>query len=137
MEAFRKEMKDEIHFVRVVAPMRSHQQARPAARAYLAAEKQGKGDPMAKALFAAISRDEEECRKLAQDLGLDMDQYDQVVKDPATDARLDETNAWAEATGKGVPLVWVRDQMIPGVPNRERLLSAYRRAVLSAAAPRQ
>jgi uncharacterized membrane protein/thiol-disulfide isomerase/thioredoxin len=137
LEAFREKMGDKIHFIRLPAPMRSHQHSRDAARAYLAAEKQGKGDRMAQALFAAISRDEAECRKMAQHLGLNVDQYDRVVKDPATDAQLDEIHAWAEATGKGLPLVWVRDQMISGIPNRESLQSAYRRAVLSAAAPRQ
>jgi uncharacterized membrane protein/predicted DsbA family dithiol-disulfide isomerase len=134
LETFRKKMGDKIHFVRIAAPMRKHQNARPSAKAYLAARKQGKGEEMVKELFAASSRDRDTCELLAQELHLDMEQYKQVVDDPATDAQLDDNNAWAEATGRGLPLVWVGDQMITGTPTQTTLQIAYRRALLSAAA---
>ncbi len=138
LNTFREKMGDKIHFVRIPAPMQKHANARPAARAFLAAQEQGKGEEMAKELFAAGSRDEQDCSELAKKIiGLDMDQYKRVVKDPATDAQLDDTNAWAEATGRGLPLIWVGDQMIGGVPNQTILQIAYRRAVLSAAARRR
>jgi uncharacterized membrane protein/thiol-disulfide isomerase/thioredoxin len=137
LEAFRKKMGDQIRFIRLPAPMRAHEQARPAAKAFLAAEKQGKGDKMAAALFAASSRDPEECRKLAKNLGLDLKQYDRLVDDPATDAQLDATLDWAEATGRGLPLIWVGDQMLTGLITRESLQIAYRKALLSAGAARR
>jgi uncharacterized membrane protein/predicted DsbA family dithiol-disulfide isomerase len=139
LQAFREKMGDKIHFVRIPAPMRKHEHARPPARAFLAAQKQGKGEEMAKELFAAPPHlDDKECSELAKKIvGLDMDQYKRVVEDPATDAQLDDTNAWAEATGSGLPLIWVGDQMVAGVPNQTVLQIAYRRAVLSADAARR
>jgi uncharacterized membrane protein/2-hydroxychromene-2-carboxylate isomerase len=118
-----------VHFVRVPAPMPIHANARPAARAYLAAQRQGKAEEMAAALYAAESRSTDECRKLASSIGLNLDDYDRVVVDSATDAELDATVAWARRTGYGLPQIWVHDRLIPYVPTPEKLRQAIRQAV--------
>ncbi len=46
----------DIHFVRIPAPMPRHVSARPAARAYLASLKPGKGGAKSSVHFAAHSR---------------------------------------------------------------------------------
>lgn len=119
----------DVRFVRLPAPMPIHDNARPAARTYLAAERQGKGEVMAAALYAATSRTAEECRKLAVSIGLAMDEYDRVVGDPATDAELDVTVAWARKTGRGLPQIWVQDHLIAHVPSAFELKTALQRAV--------
>ncbi len=67
-----------IHVERMVAPMPSHEHGRDAARAFIAARKQGKGDEMAKELYVAGSRTKEKCREIAEKLGLNLDDYDYV-----------------------------------------------------------
>lgn len=116
-------------FVRIPCPMPKHENARPAARAFLAASRQGKGEEMAAALFAAESRDASECRKLARRLGLDLAEYDRGVADPATDAQLDETIAWARQTGPGLPMVWVQGRFFPKAPSLAALRNAFNQVV--------
>lgn len=129
-ELLRPRLRDraDIHFVRLPAPMPKHAHARPAARAFLAAQAQGKGEEMAAALFAAEDRSAEECRQIAARLGLDLAAYDKVVADPATDAALDATVAWAKTAGPGLPLVWVQGRLLSGSPKSAALDAAFRRA---------
>ncbi|MDB5305830.1 MAG: hypothetical protein JWO38_32 [Gemmataceae bacterium] len=117
-----------LHFVRLVAPMPRHPNARPAGRAYLAAGRQGKGEEMAAALFATEDRTPQGCRRLAGSLGLDLGAYDRVVADPGTDAEMDATVAWARTAGPGLPLIWVQDKLIHGMPTPDALRDAFRRA---------
>lgn len=120
--------REQVRFVRLVAPMPKHENARPAGRAYLAAARQGRGEAMAAALFGAETRAPEQCRKLAGDLGLDLAEYDRVVRDPATDAELDATVEWARGWGRGLPLIWVQDRSFTGVPTAAELADAIDRA---------
>ncbi len=133
LAAFRKKMGDKIHFVRLVAPIQRHVNARPAGRAFLAAQKQGKGEAMAEALFAAQNLEPAECRKRAAAIGLNLAEYDKAVSDPATEAVLDTTDAWMQHLEKGVPMVWVGDQLVSSPVTPEKLSLAYRRALRSAA----
>src|SRR5262249_38326835 len=89
------------HFVRIPAPMPKHENARPAARAFVAASRQNEGERMATLLFAAAPRTPERCRELAAKLGLDMSAYDRDVADPSLDEQFDETIAWAHRVGPG------------------------------------
>jgi uncharacterized membrane protein len=118
----------DVHFVRLVAPMPRHENGRSAGRAYLAAARQGRGEEMASALSAADTRSPERCRGLAAELKLDLDGYDRVVRDPATDAELDATVAWARTAGPGLPLVWVQDRRFIGALTPEALAVALDRA---------
>lgn len=120
--------RERVRFVRLVAPMPHHENARPAGRAFLAAARQGRGEAMAAALFAAETRAPEQCRILAAGLGLDLAEYDRVVRDPATDAELDRTVEWARRSGRGLPLIWVRDRLFTGVPTAAELAAAIDRA---------
>lgn len=122
----------DIHFVRLPAPMPKHANARPAARAFLAAQRLGKGEQMASALFAAESRSTDDCRRLARGLGLDLDDFDRLVNDPALEAELDSALAWAPRAGPGLPLLWVQDHFFPKMPTSNEL-----RQVLDRTAPFQ
>ena len=120
--------RDDVHFVRIIAPMPKHPNARIAGRAYLAALRQGRGEEMAAALFKAGERSKATCRKLAGDLGLDLSAYDAVMEDPAIDREFDETIAWAKLAGHGLPMIWVNLERIEGTPTREKAFEAVDRA---------
>ncbi len=127
LAAFRREH-PEVRFVRLVAPMPNHPNARPAGRAFLAARAQGLGEEMAVLLLAADGRDAARCRQSAERLKLDLAKYDRAVADPATDAELDETVGWAREAGTGLPLVWVQDRRIQGTPTSDALSVALMHA---------
>jgi uncharacterized membrane protein len=126
---FVREEGDRVHFVRLTAPMPAHPQARDASRAFLCAGRQGKGDEMAEALFAAGDLSPAGCERLAAWLGLSPTDFQTCVADPATDARLDADLAWVKAASPGgLPVVWVGERMFFGVHPVEALRSAARAA---------
>jgi uncharacterized membrane protein len=118
----------DIRFVRIPLVIPRHENARPAARAYLAARAQGKGEEMAAALFAAKDRDFDSCRKLVSGLGLNLDEFDRTVRDRKTDAELDATMTWFRPIETGVPVMWVQDRRVNGTPTRQALEDAYEKA---------
>jgi uncharacterized membrane protein len=118
----------DVDFVRIVAPMAMHENARPAGRAYHAARLQGHGEEMAKALFAALTRTPAKCRELAAGLGLNLAEYDRVLKEGSADVEFNVTLAWAENLGTGLPVTWVQDRLVKGVPTDAALESELRRA---------
>jgi uncharacterized membrane protein len=137
LRVFRREHGEGVHFARLVAPLPSHRQSRTAGRAYLAALAQGpeQGEAMAAALVDAPGRDAEQCRLLAGSRALDLAAYDKAVSDPALDAQLDAPLAWVKAHDEGLPLIWVQDRLIRGVPTVEQLQAAVRRAQPAPARP--
>jgi uncharacterized membrane protein/2-hydroxychromene-2-carboxylate isomerase len=118
----------DVKFVRLVAPLPGHMEAWPAATAYVAAVRQGKGEPMAEALYAAASRDRASCRRLATQLGLDLAAYDLAVADPAVESEIRATYKWVEAYGLGLPFFWIQDELVVGMPTFDRLDQALARA---------
>jgi len=131
VQAFLKQQADAgvpLNFARIVVPMARLENSRVAARAYLAAQAQGKGEQMAFGLSTARSLFPVPCRDLAKSVGLDLKEYDRVVTDPATDAELDASLAWAKTHSQGLPLIWVQDQRINGMPTLNTLQKALRRA---------
>jgi uncharacterized membrane protein len=138
LQGFLKELKeqgDQVHFVRVVAPMPRLVHSWAAAHAYLAAKAQGKEEAMAAALFAAPGRHPDLCRVMAKSIGLDVKRYDKILSDPATEAELDANVAWAKAHSPGLPVIWVQGQRIFGVPSLDSLRAAWQRAKNHTALP--
>ena len=114
----------DIHFVRVVVAMPFHENAWAAARAYLAAVRQGKGDEMADALYTAPAPTPAVCRSIAARLGLDLDAYDRAVADRNIDAEIQANNKWVNAADLGPPFFWVQDRLLTGVPPPDVLAAA-------------
>jgi hypothetical protein len=121
--------KEAVQRIRFVLPLRAHKNARPAARAYLAAVGQSKGEEMAAALLAAEERSPATCEKLAAKLGLDMENYKTYVTDPATDREIDRRVEWLdEKTYPGLPVIWIENQELLGAQTYAALRAAWQRA---------
>jgi uncharacterized membrane protein len=117
----------EVRFVRLVSPIPAHENAWPAAMAYAAASRQGKGDEMAAALYTGV-RTPAGTRKTAERLGLDLTAYDKVVNDFATESEFRATMKWVEESKLGLPFFWIQDELVVGTPSPEKLDAALARA---------
>jgi uncharacterized membrane protein/predicted DsbA family dithiol-disulfide isomerase len=116
-----------VRIVRIVAPMPRNEDAGPAARAYLAAKRQGKDERMAARLYSAESRSQKACRQMAVDLGLNMADFERALDDPAIAKEIRDNVAWARAVGTGLPMIWVQDQVLPPSPSASDVESAIAR----------
>jgi uncharacterized membrane protein/predicted DsbA family dithiol-disulfide isomerase len=104
-----------VHFVRETFPLKGHVHAREAARAYLCARMQGRGDAMADWLFGAGDLSAANCTKAAAALGLDLSRFIACLVDPATEATVARDAAEIEAADfRGLPTVWIGAQRILG-----------------------
>jgi predicted DsbA family dithiol-disulfide isomerase len=124
-----------VRLVRRQAPLRSHAHAMDAARSACCAEKLGKGDEMADALFTAPVEEltREGCEKIAQRVGLSLEPYRACVADPATDALISADKAeFQAADGYALPTLWIGEVQIVGAQPRERLEQALERAMARA-----
>jgi protein-disulfide isomerase len=105
----------QVNHVRMNAPLSGHSGARPAARASICAEAQGEGGRMAETLFRAASLTEPDLLVYARSLGLDMTVFEQCLRDPATDQRIDQEIAILESSGLFVtPTTFIGSRRIPG-----------------------
>ncbi len=120
---------DQVHFVRLVAPLKRHANSRPAAKLYLCAVRQGMGEEMADALFNADDLSPDALRTLGARVGLDMTDYEACQNDPELDEELEETAGWVEAAKVGgLPQVWIQGVLLVGVQTPESLKAAWERA---------
>jgi uncharacterized membrane protein/predicted DsbA family dithiol-disulfide isomerase len=117
-----------VHLVRLVAPMPTHENGKPAARAYIAARKLGKGEEMAAELFKAEDRSAGKCRELAEKLGLNLKDYDYEIHNDSVEFEINKTLEFTKTLKQGVPFMWVQDQFIKGVPNLDDLEEAIKKA---------
>jgi protein-disulfide isomerase len=106
---------ERLHFVRKVYPLPSHAHGQAAARAYLCAADQGQGEAMADLLFTVSDVSATAGVRHAASLGLDVTRFEQCVRAPATQRRLQEQIAGVRSSGmRGLPTVWIGDQVIEG-----------------------
>lgn len=126
MRELLQEYEGRVHFVRLNMPLASHSHARDAARAYVCAERAGRGPEMADALFAADSLTPEGCVNAGAMVGLDPTQLRGCMARPETDARIDDDMRQVKAAGlAGLPTVWIGDQVFVGTRPKEELRQAF------------
>jgi predicted DsbA family dithiol-disulfide isomerase len=109
-----------------------HAHAMDAARTACCAERLGKGDEMAEALFTAdpVTLTPEGCEALALAQGLDVPRFRECVKDPATEARiLADTAAFRAAHGQGLPTLYIDGTVLEGAQDREALAATLDSAI--------
>lgn len=121
--------------VRVVfrhVPLRSHPDARTAARAAVCVERLTRAltEDYAHALFEAPDLSEAACEDLAVERGVDRSKFQQCLADPSTDARIEQDISMYEAVkGDGVPLIYVNDARLDGAQSRGTLEAAIDEAI--------
>jgi protein-disulfide isomerase len=90
-----------------------------AAKAALASIKQGKYFEMHQKLFSEPGKaDKEKALRIAKELGLDTDQLQKDMDDPAVKQALEESKQLAQKLGlQGTPLYLIGDRVLPGAPD--------------------
>ena len=93
-----------------------------AARAAMAADRQGKYYPFHLALMKEPELTEGEVLEIAVGTGLDLERLGRDMEDPAIQAYIDETQALAREIGiGGTPAFVIGDTLVPGVVDAARL----------------
>jgi protein-disulfide isomerase len=89
-----------------------------AAKAALAAGKQGKYFEMHQKLYTAPGKaDKDKALRVASELGLDVPQLEKDMEDPSITKALEETKELAQKLGvQGTPLYLIGDRIVPGAP---------------------
>ncbi len=116
-----------VRLVRKMTPLKIHPHAMTAAIAWCCAEAQGKGDAMAKALFAAPveTLTPEGCEKIAVEVGCDLEKYRKTFADPATLERIKRDAADAKTAGvRGLPTIFVGTRGMGGADYDQATLAA-------------
>jgi len=105
---------DQVKVVFKHFPLPSHQLARPAAAAAMAAQNQGKFWEMHDRIFAAQKElSPAKIRVLAQELQLDMDRFDRDIKSPEMTRRLEKEIAdGRQARVRGTPALFVNGRPV-------------------------
>jgi len=109
-ERYSKEMK----LVFKNFPLRNHKFAWPAAIAALAANKQGKFWELHDQLYENYNRlSDQKIREIAQQVGLDMEKFDQDMKDPELKALVErDFQEGAGAGVRGIPTIFVNGRQL-------------------------
>lgn len=133
LKAIVSEYPGRVNFVRLNMPLDRHTLARGAAYASICAERQGKGEPMADLLFKALDLRPEANREAARKLGLDLKAFDECVRSPETEARVEREAAILKDAGfKGLPTTFVGGYEIVGAQADEVFRDAFERAARGA-----
>ena len=127
MDEIRKKYPNDVRVVIKQFPLSFHKQAKKASLYALAAERQGKYYEMSNKIFENyrnLKSNEDLPRQYAQELGLDMVKFDQDMKDPALEARINqEMNQMKQS---GIPRMSVPKFLINGKePQGKRDLANY------------
>jgi protein-disulfide isomerase len=121
-----------VHIVRKMVPLPMHYYAVPAAMAWCSADAQGKGEEMAKELFAARPEDMTPagCEAIAVRLGCDVTKYRETLASPELRARIEQDVADAHAAKlNGFPTIFIGKQKFEGAGHSaDTLLAAIERA---------
>jgi protein-disulfide isomerase len=109
---------DKVRFVFKELPIFG-EESEGAAKAALAAGKQGKYFEMHQKLFSDPGKaDKDKALKIAQEIGLDVLQLEKDMESPEVQKALDEAKDLAQKLGlQGTPLYLIGDRTIPGAPD--------------------
>lgn len=116
LKRIEKEYGDKVNLVFKHLPLPFHQNARSAAQASIAAQKQGKFWEMHDLLFEnQRNLKKEEYFKFAQQLGLDMEEFKADYESPETAKMIDQDKALAEKLGvRGTPGYFINGVQLRG-----------------------
>lgn len=127
-----EEHKGKVRVVRKQVPLGIHLHAMNAALAALCAEKLGKGDAVAEALFSVEppSLTPGGCEAIATSAGIDVAAFRACVADPATAAQIaSDKQTFKDVGGRGLPLLFIGSERLEGARDRETLEASLGRAL--------
>ena len=128
MKKFLQQNGGSLNFVRFVMPLAHHQNARLAAKAYLSADRQGKGEEMADLLFAGEDHSRDSLDKMALEVGCDIKQFHEDFDSPKIETMIKDTAAWVkDSSGEGLPQIWIQEILLVGEQNVDSLSAALNR----------
>jgi predicted DsbA family dithiol-disulfide isomerase/uncharacterized membrane protein len=128
LRQFLEEHADKVHFVRIVAPLEEHDHSFEAAKAYFCAQRQGRGEELAEALFAADDLSPAALVRMAKQARLDLNRFRADLKDDALDETIEQTLNWVKADeGDGLPQFWIQETRLVGAQTRQSLEAALAR----------
>lgn len=111
-----------------ILPLPKHVDGRKAARYYYCARKHGKGKEIARRLFESEDLSEASLTKAVNDVGL-AKEMDQCLTREDLDAEVDAATAWLNRPSfRGLPILWVEDQVLVGQISEQSLRAAVDRA---------
>lgn len=117
-----------VRFVRKQVPLEMHEQARPAARAAICAEAQGKGEALADRLVE-IELSPAAIRRAAVGTGVDVPTFDGCLASTDPDRRIAaDTKLLEEAGMEGLPTTYIGGSRLLGVVSEAALRDALDRA---------
>ena len=120
---------ERVHFVRLHKPLASHPFAQDAAQAAVCAERLGKLEPMADALFTAPDLSPSAIDRLAHAVGLDAKAFETCMMDPETKARVErESSLLVPPELEGLPTTYIGGKRLLGVQSPEAVEDALQRA---------
>ena len=129
LKAITRDYPGQVNFVRMNMPLERHAQAMDAAKAYVCATEQGKGEEMADALFETEELSAPLNRRLAVQMALDADKYDRCIANPGTEAAIrKEAQILRDSGFQGLPTTYVGNDMIVGAQGEEVFREAFDRA---------
>ena len=107
-------------------PLPSHSFAKKAAIAALAAERQGKFWEIHEKLFANHKQlSDAKVEEIARELGLNMERFDQDLKDPEIQARIDrDLKNGNQANVRGTPTIFLNGKLL-----QQRSLPGFQQAI--------
>jgi protein-disulfide isomerase len=130
----RSEYGDQLRILWRHDPLPFHLRARPAAKATLAAERQGKFWAMHDAVFANADLSDDGLRAAAVVAGLDLPRYQVDVTDPVLDQRIDAESAQSAAAGvSGTPTFFINGKRLVGAQPQPSFRREVDAAIASAA----
>jgi protein-disulfide isomerase len=119
---------DKVRFVRKQVPLEMHPDAKPAARAALCAEAQGKGEKLADRLVE-IELSSSNIRRAAVDVGVDVGAFDRCLESQEPDKRIAaDTKLLEDAGMEGLPTTYIGGKRLLGVVSEAALRDAFDRA---------
>ena len=126
MDEIEKKYPNDVRVVIKHFPLSFHKQAKKTALYSMAAERQGKFKEMYHKImenYRSLKSNEDLPRQYAQEMGLDMVQFDKDMQDPALEARLNkETNQLRQS---GIPRLSVPKFLINGKEPQGRSLEIF------------
>ncbi|MFH2093162.1 MAG: thioredoxin domain-containing protein [Pseudomonadota bacterium] len=114
LEQLLKKYPDQVNLVSKHYPLRSHKFAKPAAVAAIAAARQGKYPEMSKALYKEYNQlSDEKIKEVAKNVGLDMERFENDIKDPLIFSQIDSDVQLAKTMKIiGIPTIYINGRAV-------------------------